>query len=393
MKIVFVTETFSPVMGYLQNTLPKYFARFGAETHVITGDLVPGYAIKEMAETHRELSGDSLPIGTHTMDGYHLHILPHQRQMGYVRLIGLRKTIAVLRPDIVQTMAAVGWIPADAAIAKLSRRYRLFTGNHNGASTFLPDGSRVPRLAHLKRFVPGRVISLATEKCYAVTDDCGEIAWRYLGVQRQKVSVMHLGTDPEWFYPVSTEGHGRVRAALRCELGVGPEEILCIYTGKMTKVKRPRILAEAVAQLRREGIPFRVLFVGCGPEAGSVRQTKFAIVRDPVPFRQLGDYYRASDIGVWPGDESISMLDGMGCGLPLVISDRVKDRKHVEGNGKVCRYNDIQSLVDVLRELGDAGLRHALGVASRNKAISHYNVMEIASGRLKDYCESLGFPA
>jgi hypothetical protein len=41
-------------MGYLENMLPKYLARLGAEVDVITTDLPPYYQITEFAKTYKE---------------------------------------------------------------------------------------------------------------------------------------------------------------------------------------------------------------------------------------------------------------------------------------------------------------------------------------------------
>ena len=38
----------------------------------------------------------------------------------------------------------------------------------------------------ITRFVPGRFVSLFTEKCYSVTIDCADIAKRFFGVQKRK---------------------------------------------------------------------------------------------------------------------------------------------------------------------------------------------------------------
>ena len=41
-----------------------------------------------------------------------------------------------------------------------------------------------------------------------------------------------------------------------------------------------------------------------------------------VPVRKLGGFFRAADIGVWPTQESTSMLDAAACALPALRASR-----------------------------------------------------------------------
>ena len=43
--IAILSETFSPRMGYIQNALPKFLARLGADVHVLTEDLPPNFQL------------------------------------------------------------------------------------------------------------------------------------------------------------------------------------------------------------------------------------------------------------------------------------------------------------------------------------------------------------
>jgi glycosyltransferase involved in cell wall biosynthesis len=63
-----------------------------------------------------------------------------------------------------------------------------------------------------------------------------------------------------------------------------------------------------------------------------------------IPFMKHAEpagYYRASDIGVWPSHHSMSMLDAAGCGLPVVVSEKLAaveryggGRAHLSGTGR-----------------------------------------------------------
>src|SRR3981081_614350 len=118
MKVALLTEVFPRNMGYLQNFLPKYLVRLGINVHVITMDLPPYYQMKEkeFKETYGGFadSGDLIPGTVETIQGFTLHVLRHQKVFGYMQMTGLRQKLASIQPDIVQTTAAIGWIPLQA---------------------------------------------------------------------------------------------------------------------------------------------------------------------------------------------------------------------------------------------------------------------------------------
>lgn len=392
MRVVLLSETFSRRMGYLGNILPKYMARLGAEVHVVTTDLPPYHHIRDFKETYQNFCDGELKAGSiEAYDGFTLHVVGHRKVLGYMRMVGLAEKLASIRPDIVQAMVAIGWTPLDSAFYRPFLGYKLFTGSHMAATMFplarreAPwwDGERLK--CALTRAFPGRLVSLCTEKCYTPTEDCALIASRYFGVQSRKVEVMYLGVDTEHFYPVNSPGRSEERLQLRRQLGFKDDEIVCIYTGKFTGEKKLDILMQAIDQLRAKGEPYRALFIGDGPQKDALVGHPPSVLLDFMPFADLAQYYRAADVGVWPGNESTSMLDAAACGLPIVISDEVFYRAPVDGNGKVFRKNSAEDLTRVLLELREPELRQRLGSAGADRMAREFSWESRARQRLRDY--------
>jgi glycosyltransferase involved in cell wall biosynthesis len=382
-------------MGYLENMLPKYLSRLGAEVHVIASDLLPYYW---SVEDRHAFGGFSCPptAGAVTaIDGYTLHVLPHVRVAGYMRMRGLRKTLRDLHPDVVQVLSPVGWGSLEAFLYKSLYGYRLFTGCHMTASAFalLRTTGMQRVLQNVRscalRYLPGKIISCATERCYAVTEDCAAIAIRYFGVQQSKVDIAYLGVDAEYFRPLTSASDDAERRETRNALGFSDEEIVCIYTGKFTAPKKVQLLADAVERLREQGLPYRAMFIGGGPDARVLEGYAAAVTLPPMDFRSLAPYYRAADIAVWPGTESTSMLDAVACGLPLVISDQVFYRAPVEGNGRVFQRDKVSSLVSILRELGDSDVRTSLGRKGASRMAAKFTWEVAAARKLQDYQHAL----
>jgi len=391
MRLVLLAPTFSKDMGYVENMLPRYLARAGVETHVVAMDLPPYYWMPESQETYENFSMRHRPGTVESVDGFTLHVLDHKKIAGYMRMVGLRRKLSEIRPDIVQCSAVIGWIPLDAALYKRSLGYQLFTGNHYHASVFPLANKSAPWWAAerlrcmLTRAIPGRLVSWFTERCYSIAPDCTDVAVRFFGVQRRKIEDCPLGVDTELFRPVSTQEDNDRRRELRRELGFAESEIVCIYTGRLGENKNPLLLARSIARLFGRGEPFRGLFVGNGTQANAIESCVGCKTHPFVPVHELRDFFRAADIGVWPAQESLSMLDAAACGLPIVANDTMTAKERVEGNGLFYRLNDEDDLIRVLLQLEDPETRRQLGFAGAQKMQKRFSWESIAQRRIRDY--------
>ncbi len=276
MRVVLLSEVYAKGMGYLENLMPKYLARLGVETHVVATDLsVPSRQDSGISEYNNFVPRNFVG-SVETLDGFTLHILGRKRAFGQDRMALLKEKLASLQPNVVQTMTPIGWIGLDAALYKRSLGYQLFTGCHYHASVF-PLARRKMRALSSEslqclamRKIPGRLVSLATSKCYAIAQDCADIAEKYFGVERNKIVICPLGVDSEIFYPVADDRDATDRTALRQRLGFAQNEIVCIYTGRFREEKNPLLLAKAVERLFHSGLPYRGLFIGNGPQAEAI---------------------------------------------------------------------------------------------------------------------------
>ncbi len=390
LRVALLTDVFARNMGYLENILPKYFARHGLDVHVITTGLPPSYYVKGHEETYAGFA-EQIREGTlEVLDGFTLHVLPRKRVAGYMRMVGLRQKLRSLRPDIVQTTTPIGWATLETAMYKTFLGYKLFTGCHTTASVFplakqkLPWWNRERMRCTVLRAIPGGFASLLTERCYGATTDCADVGVRFFGVQKKKMDISPLGVDTELFTPISSEDGQRARLELRKRLGFAESEIICIYTGRFGEDKNPMLLAKAVAHLVSAGHPVRGLFVGNGIQAEAIQSCAGCTTHPFVPVYELPSFFRACDIGVWPTQESTSMLDAAACGLPIVVNDTIAAVERIEGNGVKYRLNDVDDLVKVLLELEDPLVRQRLGSFGAKKMLG-FSWEAIARRRLQDY--------
>ncbi|PYV78306.1 MAG: hypothetical protein DMG96_08360 [Acidobacteria bacterium] len=395
MRVVLLSEFFCKGMGYLENMLPKYLALLGVDTHVVASDLPIGYRQADSKQTYANFVERLQPGAVETIDGYKLHVLPHKKVASHMRMVGLRAKLASLRPNIVQTETATGWIAFDAALYAPFLGYKLFTGNHHHASVFPLATKKVSKWSAesldslLKRTAPGKFIAAFTEKCYAISPDCADIAIRFFGAPPRKVSVCPLGVDTRLFHPVNTREEAQARDALRFQLGFTASDIVCIYTGRLSEEKNPLLLARAVGMLNLEGRPYRGLFIGEGGQLRKIQSCAGCVTHSFAPVDTLGSFYRAAEIGVWPAQESTSMLDAAACGLPIIANHMLTVTERLDGNGLTYRLNSLEDLADTLRKLGDAQTRSELGIAGARKMHTYFSWDIIARRRMSDYEASL----
>jgi glycosyltransferase involved in cell wall biosynthesis len=392
MKIVILAVWFSDNMGYIENCLPKSLAKMGHEVHVITSTAQVYYDEPNYDKIYRSYLGERIQhIGVLKIDGYLLHRLPFGTISKKIYLKSIRKKLKEIKPDVVQAFDAFSFLTLQGAYYKLFFKYKFFTANHIVASVFPLYKKESSTLFHrvlfyFTRTLSGKLISLLTSRCYPATIDALEIAVNYYGIPNTKVKLACLGVDTDFFSPATSNSKSLSNSELcRKELGFANSELLCIYTGRFTEGKNPLCLAKTIDKLTELNEPFKAIFMGDGPQLEEIKMMKGCTVHEFVPYHQLPNYYRIADIGVWPRQESTSMLDATACGLPIIISNKVKAIERVEGNGLTYIENDVEDLVKVLIQMKDEQLRLRFSKFGVEKIQNKYSWDKIARERIEDY--------
>ncbi len=379
LKIVVVSAFYSEGMGYTENCLPKALASLGHEVHLICSTLNV-YGTEPLYDlTYRAFLGPPrVPSGTHLVDGYVVHRLPARLIGGYVSLKGLHRRVRELSPDIVHSIEIASLPTFALAMQKPVAGFKLFCDTHQTMSSMKPYMKRSGEWAkkalyRLTRTIPTSLSSLAVEKCYAVTPDCGAVAVRFYGVPRSKIKFLSLGTDTDAFHPAECDADRVARSQLRHELGFRDDDIVCIYTGRFSEEKNPLLLAQAIDTLSSNGRGFKGLFIGDGAQRKSIAQCRNTTILSFMTHQDLARHYRAADVAVWPRMESMSMLDAAASGIPVVVSDRIGEPGRVEGDGLMYQENVVSSLVDVLRRLRNPEERRSKGAVGRRKMLDGFS--------------------
>ena len=400
LKIVIVVIWFSEKMGYAESKLAEAYAAMGHDVHVVSANIRPYYNSDFYKDVYEDYIGPPVfEAGTYKIDNYTLHALKHRKLGRFTVLCGLENKLKELAPDIVQCFDMLEYSTMQIIRAKIfyGCSFKLFSGNHIVKSVFAPARPGYPFwkkvLWHLRTIPRVKLVNHYMEKCYSATVDGQEIAEKFLGVSKSKSDMHPLGVDSKTFMPFIPDSHQKERQVLRKKLGIGQADILCVYTGRFVEGKMPFVLAEAIDKLQGKRQDIKALFIGNGPEEAinRIKNSKGCSIHDFMPSNELPPFYRAADIGVWPAQESLSMLDAVSCGIPIIVSDRLKAVERVEGNGLTYEQGSAEALALQIENLADnAKLRIKLGKYGAEKIRTLFSWEIMAKKKIDDYMNSLG---
>jgi len=392
MRIVLINPYYSEGMGYLENCLPKALASLKHEVFVITSTGQVYFNQSFYKSSYEKFLGAPVvdPVRKE-IDGYILQRLPFRLILGKVILKGLGKVLIEIKPDIVQTFDPFSFLNIQVLLRRPFMHYRVFTANHIMQSVFplakAGGNSMILRKAlfYLTRTLPGMLINRYIEKSFPITVDAQNISEKYYSIPRHKMRIIPLGVDTQLFTPPWSDELKVKRIKKREKYSIDEDEILCIYTGRFSKGKNPLCLAKAINVLRNAGEKYKAIFIGDGSQSEEIRNIKGCITIPFVKFNLLADYYMMADIGVWPREESTSMLDAASCGLPLVISDTVQATERILGIGLTYNENNVDDLSTTLLKLKDSEIRQKLGKKGAERMINEFSWIKIAGIRLEEY--------
>jgi phosphatidylinositol alpha 1,6-mannosyltransferase len=202
--------------------------------------------------------------------------------------------------------------------------------------------------------------------------------------------IWSRGVDPEVFSP-------RFRSdAYRAALGLGPDDLLVTYIGRIAREKNLGLLLEAWETLAPERGSARLVLVGRGPLEDDIRRREIpgVHVSGLLQGAALSAAYASADVFAFPSSTETfgnSLLEAMGSGLPSLVagSGGVMEFAEHERNAWLVEPDSTASIVDGLRRLlGDAALRRRLadGALATARARAWGSVYD---GLLEDYREAI----
>lgn len=395
MKIAHINIWYSPGFGYTENMLPKALAEEGHEVHLITTNTQIYWYEKMYKEVYEDRLGPGITEARKFEEnGVTIHRLPYFNfcpfkskihQFEQFGMQGVYQLLERLKPDVIQTQGINLYSTFYAARYAKANNIKLFTENHIHKSVFNPKYKKLKSIYnYVNPFL--KTINRQTKLCFPIAKDAEDLCYNFYRLPKYKVKLESLGVDTNIFKWVDRENRKESIINLRSQLGFKKDDIVVIYTGRFTDQKNPLCLAKAISYLNSQGhTRFKGLFLGKGSKdyEKSIKNCKACTIRDFVAVDKLANYYALADIGAWPAQESMSQLDAMSTGLPLILSDTIEVLERIEGNGFLYKDNNEKDLATQLLKLKQQKLRIEFGKTGSNKVEINFSWRSIAKKRIE----------
>jgi glycosyltransferase involved in cell wall biosynthesis len=264
----------------------------------------------------------------------------------------------------------------------------------------------VPHLVHTvhtaeRRFRPwhfafARFFSDRCERIICVSDSVRRHHSRRSGLPRRCYQVIPNGVDVEAF------AHDPVRRAeLRGQWGIGPDQPLAAFVGRLADEKGLETLLGAMSHLAARGKPMHLVLAGDGPRRRVV-ENFIAHGEGGGHCRMLGfvrdvrGVLSAADMLIMPSrweGFGLAAAEAMAASLP-VIASRVPGLQDVVVDGQTALTapaGDVVAFAEAVELLGgDADLRRRLGQAGQERAAQCFNIQTTIAAHEKLYLDVAG---
>lgn len=284
----------------------------------------------------------------------------------------LVSAMRAIAPDIVHSR---NW-PAIEAVsaARLVRKPRIVHSEHG---LDFDSYSTEP----LRRTLMRRVSFALAHRVFCVSQGLRDIHAARTGFPLLRIDVIRNGVDTDRF-----RRDPSVRARMRAELGVSPDQLCVGCVGSLTAVKDSLTILRALQTFTARCDSWRLLLIGDGPQRSELRSFVDADPRLRERVRFLGrmsnipELLNAMDVYVLCSlTEGIcnSLLEAMATALPSIATDTGGTPEVlVDGvTGILVRVGSAEGVAEALLALNaDAQLRRSMGDAALNRIISSFSI-------------------
>ncbi|MCB1208595.1 MAG: glycosyltransferase family 1 protein [Verrucomicrobiales bacterium] len=366
MRILIVTDTFVPDINGVARTLCTLCSGLvarGHQVHVVT--TLPAAAGEgEEGDCTRRVMG-SVPL-----PGY-----PGLR-IGMATTAVMLGVLADFEPDVAYVATET---PLGIATIRAAARQGLpvVSGFHTNFHSYLQD-YHLPGLESVAQLFL-RAVHNQTVRTLTPSEDTA-LQLRSWGVNN--VGVLGRGVNTELFHP------GRRCAELRKSWGVGPNDPVFLYVGRIAAEKNLPLAVRAFEQVMQMHPGAQCVFVGDGPKLRWL-EAEFPgfIYAGAKTGVDLAVHYASADVFVFPSlSETFGnvVLEAIASGLSTVAFDYAAPRLLIQHgvNGRLADFGDETAL---LQQVAEAAT-HWNDAALRAKAVA--TAADHSWGRVMDSFES-----
>lgn len=321
MKIVHVSEYFHPKLGYQETFLAKAQQKLGHEVYVVTSDRY--YPFPYFETTYSSVLGNRRvgsgfrleeEIRTIRLQSYEVPNFP------LIYLRNFKQTLIQLKPDIVFGHGVYSITAYQLALLKRNLRFTLIYDTHVAAFNTNFNSSIYKRYMHTiyTLFVMPQ-IKKAADKIFAIGKEEQKFLSEDYSINVTSIPIVPLGVDVDLFKP-----NQKQRKLMRKKLGWKNDDIVVIFCGKIAPNKDVHVLIDALSAINDDRL--KLLLLGGGDKSYIEKLVRLLdtngkryCLQQFVKNIDLPCYYQAADIGVWPGDPTIAILEALASGVPLIL--------------------------------------------------------------------------
>lgn len=238
-----------------------------------------------------------------------------------------------------------------------------------------------------------RMLALVTTRLIACTAQVADKLQHQDGINGTRVVTLANGVDLQRFADVTPVDLAQVLGAS----GSGP---WLAVLGRLESVKGQAYLLECLALLRDQGVAFRCVLIGDGPERDAlVEQVARLQLLESVWFagfrREVPAWLAAIDVLVIPSRWEglpMALLEAMALGKPVVahavggIPDVVRDGQE----GLLVSPQHPEQMVQALaRLLGDVPLRQQMGARAQARVRAHFSAESLSRAYERLYLDAM----
>ena len=354
LRIAVVTETYTPEVNGVAMTLGRLVNGLQVRNHQIQ--------LIRPRQSADDQPQPSATLSEHLQRGIEL---PRYEglKMGLPAKAALTRLWTMQRPDVVQiaTEGPLGWSALAAANKlRLPVASDFHTNFHSYSNHYGFGLLRRAIVAYLRKFHNKAAVTLVPTE---------GIRRELLGHGYENIEIIGRGVDTRQFHP------GRRDAALRAQWGVGDNETVALYVGRLAAEKNLALVFRAFDAMREAHPATRLVLVGDGPErAGWQAKRPDAIFCGTKIGETLAAHYASGDVFLFPSLTETwgnVTIEAMASGLAVVAYDCAAAEeviRHGNNGLKVAPEDEAAFIAQALALAPDATLRRQLGKAAAARA-------------------------
>ncbi|PLR76079.1 glycosyl transferase [Bacillus sp. V3-13] len=257
----------------------------------------------------------------------------------------------------------------------------------------------------------GKQCISAAAKIITVSDYIGKTITSRFKEARVKTKTVYSGVDLREYQPGWTSEGAKTRKLVRGELGLAEKKVI-LFVGRLSKVKGPHILLQALPQIMENHRDATLVFVGSkwfGDDDinNYVKHlyTLGALYPDNVTFiqfvkpRDMPGLYAMSDVFVCPSQwqEPLARVhyEAMAAGLPILTSNRGGNPEVIDEGKNGYIIDDFENpeayAIRLNQLLADSKKRLQLGKNGRAKVEAGFGWQTVANNLMQVYRQAIKF--